>query len=274
MNSVLANAILAFLESDSGGTLVHMRRFLVDKEYRASFLKQVSDQEVVFYWQKEFPSLSGKPQGPVLTRLDTFLRPKPIRHMVAQKENRIDFGEIMNNGKIFLAKLAHGAIGEENSFLLGAFIVSKFHQLAISRQELAKEDRRPFYFYIDEFQNFITPSMESMLSGGRKHGIALILAHQELQQLASKNKEVASSVIANPYTRICFRMGDFDAKKLESGFSYFEATDLQNLGLGEAICRIEQTAYDFNLKTAPLPEPDGDETEIQARKKADRGTVA
>jgi hypothetical protein len=261
MNSVLGNAILAFLEHKEGGTLSHLRRFLVDRDYRKAFLRDVGDPEVVFYWEKEFPMFTGKPQGPILTRLDMFLRPKSIRNMVAQRENRIDFADVMNGRRIFLAKLAHGAIGEENSYLLGAFLVSKFHLAALIRQEIAQSERSHFYLYIDEFQNFTTPSMESLLSGGRQYAIGLVLAHQELRQLASRNTEVASSVIANPYTRICFRMGDADAKRLADGFSYFTAPDLLNLGTGEAICRVEQASNDFNLETFPLPEVDPEEAE-------------
>src|SRR6185369_16751434 len=133
--------------------------------------------------------------------------------------------------KIFLAKLSQGAIGEENSYLLGSLLVSKFHQMALSRQELAQAQRKHFWLYLDEFQNFITPSMASILSGARKYRLGLILAHQELRQLLSKAAEVASAVIANPHTRICFRMGDDDAKKLSEGFAHFDATDLQNLSV-------------------------------------------
>jgi Type IV secretion-system coupling protein DNA-binding domain/TraM recognition site of TraD and TraG len=256
MTSVLGNAILAFLESDRGGTLADLRRFLVEPDYRRAFLDTVRDGEVVYYWQKEFPMLVGKPQAPLLTRLDTFLRPRLIRAMVGQRENRLDFGAIMNEGKIFLAKLAQGAIGEENAYLLGTLLVSKFHQIAMSRQDVREGERRDFYLYIDEFQNFITPSMASILSGARKYHLGLILAHQELRQLMSRDEEVANAVIANPATRVCFRLGDFDAKKLADGFSSFDARDLQNLGVGEAICRVERAEHDFNLKTLPLPEVD------------------
>jgi len=253
MNVVLANGILAMLESSEGGTLMTLRRFLIEKSFRSEFLKNVQDQEIVYYWEKEFPLLSGRPQASVLTRLDTFLRPKPIRHMVGQKTRRIDFANIMNNRKIFLAKLSHGGIGEENSYLLGALLVAKIHQIALSRQEIEERRRQPFYLYIDEFQNFVTPSMESILSGARKYNLGLILAHQELRQLAARDKEVASSVLSNPYTRICFRLGEADAAKLAGGFSYFDAHDLQSLGIGEAIGRIEQARYDFNLRTENLP---------------------
>ncbi|MGV7222187.1 MAG: type IV secretory system conjugative DNA transfer family protein [Nitrospinales bacterium] len=253
MTSVLGNAIIAILENKEGGTLIHLRRFLVDSHYRRDFLRNVNDPEILFYWEKEYPLLSGRPQAPILTRLDSFLRPKLIRNMVSQKKNRLDFGAIMNREKIFLAKLAQGSIGEDNSYLLGTLLVSKLHQIAISRQNIKEAERKNFYLYIDEFQNFITPSMASILSGARKYHLGLILAHQELRQTLSKDQDVASAVISNPYTRICFRLGDFDAHKLKDGFSFYEAKDLQNLGIGEAIGRIEQADYDFNLKTLPLP---------------------
>lgn len=252
MTSVLGNAVLAFLESAEGGSLVDLRRFLIDPAFRAAFLPTVADPEIRYYWQRTFPMLVGKPQGPILTRLDTFLRPKLIRNMVGQRENRCDLGTVMNEGKIFLAKLSQGMIGEENAHLLGTLLVSKFYQLALSRQEQAAASRRPFTLYLDEFHNFVTPSMASILSGARKYRLGLVLAHQELQQLTSRDADVASAVIANPYTRICFRLGDFDAKRLADGFSYFEAKDLQNLKRGEAICRVERADYDFTLRAFPL----------------------
>jgi hypothetical protein len=256
MGSVFANAILAFLESDRGGTLADLKRFLVEEDFREDFLATVRDPEVVYYWEKEFSLLKGKPQAPILTRLDSFLRPKLIRHMVSQKENRLDFRKIMDERKIFLAKLAQGAIGEANAYLLGALLVSKFHQVAMGRQDVAMSERPPFYLHIDEFHHFITPSMASVLSGARKYHLGLVLAHQELHQLWSRDTEVANAVISQPATRICFRLGDFDAKKLAAGFSVFEAEDLQNLGVGEAIARVDRAEYDFNLKTLPLPKVD------------------
>jgi hypothetical protein len=252
MTSVLGNAVLAFLESDQGGTLADLRRFLVEPEFRQSFLATVHDPEVVYYWRREFPLLVGKPQAPLLTRLDTFLRPKLVRYMVTQKENRLDFSWIMNEGKIFLAKLAQGAIGEENAYLLGSFVVSKFQQTAMSRQEVGVTKRRHFWLYIDECHNFITPSMAQILTGARKYHLGLVLAHEGLRQLLSRDTEVASSVFGAS-TRICFRVGDDDARKLEEGFSSFGAKDLQNLGTGEAICRMERSNFDFNLRTHPLP---------------------
>lgn len=263
MTSVLGNAVLAILESDQGGTLLDLRRFLVETKFRNDFLAQVRDRDVAYYWQKEFPLLHGKPQAPILTRLDQFLRPKAIRHMVAQQGDKLDFARLMNEGKIVLARLSHGAMGEENAHLLGTLLVSRFHQVALSRQGIAEEQRRPFYVYIDEFQNFVTPTMAQILSGARKYRLSLILAHQELRQLSARSPDVASAVQTNPATRVCFRVGDHDARSLEDGFASFDARDLQTLGIGQAIVRVERADFDFNLDTQPMVAPDRDQAVVK-----------
>lgn len=176
MNSVFANAILAMLESTRGGTLMDLRHFLIEKEFRDQFLKSVTDPDVVFYWQKEFPLLRGTSIASILTRLDSFLRPKLIRTMVSQKTS-LDFQTLMDGRKIILVNLSEGLMGAENSFLLGAFIVSKIQQCAMARQAQRTEARTPFFLYIDEFHHFITPSMSSILSGARKYGLGLVLGH-------------------------------------------------------------------------------------------------
>jgi len=252
MTSVLANAILALLESSEGGTLADLKQFLVEEDFRNRFLLTVTDPEIVYYWHKEFRLLRGNPQASILTRLNNFLRLKLLRNIVAQKKG-INFDDILNNRKIFLAKLAQGLIGEENAHLLGTLIVSKIHQVVMARQVKSIGEREDFYLYIDEFHNFVTPSLASILSGARKYRLGLVLAHQELRQLWNRDTELANSVISNPGTRVCFRLGDFDAQKLEGGFSHFDRDDLQNLGTGEAIVRIERAEYDFNLKGLPPP---------------------
>lgn len=264
MTSVLANAINAILESKNGGTLIDLRRFLVETGFRNKFLETVDDPNIVYYWKNEFQLLRQNSVAPILTRLDTFLRPRIIRNMMAQKEG-LDFTNIINSQKILLVKLAQGSIGEENSYLLGTLFVAKLHQAAQSRQNIPPEQRTPFYFYIDEFQNFITPSMSAILSGARKYGLGLILAHQDLDQLAAKDTELANSVLSNPAIRVCFRCGDKDAGKLEGGFSYFDATDLQSLGIGQAIVRVGQKDHDFNLSFNLLRKVEAREAEEKHR---------
>jgi hypothetical protein len=253
MGSVLQNAILAFLESSRGGTLADLRRFLLEPAFRATFLETVQDSDVVYYWRKVFPQLTGnKSIGSVLTRLDTFLGKKPIRHMVSQSENRLDFTDMTDTGKIFLARLSEGLLGRENSCLLGSLLISKFQQLAMSRQAKQVAARRDYWIYADEAASFITPSMAEILSGARKYRIGLTFAHHELHQLKADPK-VESAVLTHPFTRIVFRLGDDDARKLAEGFSYFDARDLKNLEIGRAIARVERSDFDFNL-TIPLPE--------------------
>lgn len=253
MTSVLANAILVFLERPEGGTLLDLRQFLVDKEFRATVLANLPDPDLRFYWTREFPLLVGKPQGSILTRLDTLLRSKLVRRIVGSRENRLDIRRVIDRGQIFLGKLSQGAIGEENAAILGSLLVSKFHQAALSRQDTAPEDRRPFFLYIDEAQHFATASMAGLLSGARKYSLGLVAAHQELQQFKSREPEVLSALLGNAGTRIVFRVGEDDARQLERGFSYFAAADLVNLGVGEAICRIGRSEDDFNLRTRELP---------------------
>lgn len=273
MNSVLQNAILAFLESDHGGTLADLRRFLLEPAFRNDFLRSVRDSEVVYYWQKAFHQLSGnKSIGPILTRLETFLSPKPIRLMVSQAKNRLDFAEIMDSGKIFIAKLAQGLIGRENAYLLGSLFVAKLQQTAMARQNLPQELRRDFWLYIDEVHNFVTASMAEILAGARKYRLGLTLAHQELRQL-HRNDDVASAVLSNAFTRIVFRVGDSDARALAEGFSHFDSNDLRNLDTGRAVCRVERSDNDFNF-AVPLPQSRTHLIEIAPREQVIAGSRA
>ena len=247
MDTVLQNAILVFLESSRGGTLADLRRFLLEQQFRTEFLQTVTDPELIYYWQKVFPQLGGgKSVGSILTRLQDFFSRKPLRNMVSQRENKLDFADIMDSGKIFLAKLSEGLCGAENSYLLGTLLVSKFQQLAMARQAQQASIRRDFWLYIDEFDHFISPSMAEILKGARKYRLGLTLAHQELHQLQSEPK-VASAVMTQPCTRIVFRVGDDDAKRLGEGFTAFDAKSLKTLEKFHAIARVERNDFDFNL---------------------------
>ena len=248
MTTVLENAVHAILESDRGGTLFDLRRLLIDPAFRRDYLTSVHDDGVVQFWQHEYPMLKGNSQGSILIRLNQFLRRDPIRCLVAQKENRIDFRHFFDSGKIFLAKLSLGSIGEENAYLLGALLLARIHQCAIGRQDVAESERRPFWLYIDEFQHFVMPSLKSVLSGARKYGLGMVLAHHDMRQLESLDRSLASAVMTHPATRICFRMGLEDARAFRDSFSFFEMADVQNLRPGEAVARIERADADFNLR--------------------------
>jgi Type IV secretion-system coupling protein DNA-binding domain len=259
MDTVLQNAILVILESSRGGTLADLRRFLLEPAYRTEFLQSVQDPELIYYWQKVFPQLGGgKSIGSVLTRLQDFFSQKPLRNMVSQRNNLLDFADIMDRRKIFLAKLSEGLCGEENSYLLGTLLVSKFQQLAMARQSQKVALRQDFWLYIDEFHHFITPSMAKILTGARKYRIGLTLAHQELHQLQGDAK-VASAVMTQPCTRIVLRVGDDDAKKLGDGFESFDTKSLTRLEKFHAIVRVERNDFDFNLALRKPEVADGSE---------------
>ncbi|WP_299059220.1 DUF87 domain-containing protein [uncultured Polaribacter sp.] len=250
MTAVLQNAVNTILESSRGGTLIELKRFLIEEQFRNQYLASVDDPSLHYYWKNEYPMVR-KGIAPLLTRIDTFLRPKLVRYMLAQKKG-VDINDCLKHNKIVLLKLSQGLIGEQNSYLLGSLFLAKFNQSALARQNQSKEKRSPYMLYLDEFQNFITPSIERILSGARKYALGITLVHQELGQI--QDTSLLNSLLSNPKTRICFRLGDSDAKRLESGFSYFEQSDLQSLERGEAVMRIGSSTNDFNLSTKKLSE--------------------
>ncbi|HXO39852.1 MAG TPA: type IV secretion system DNA-binding domain-containing protein [Thermoanaerobaculia bacterium] len=252
MTSVLGNAVLVLLENH-GSTLLDLREFLVDKQTRERLLQAVDDQYLLSYFRHEFQLAAGKSVGSILTRLDGFLRSKTVRQIVGARESRLDLRAVVDKGQIFLARLSQGAIGEENAALLGSLLVSKFHQITMSRQEMKREERRPFFLYADECQEVATPSMALLLSGARKYGLGLVLAHQDLRQLDAKTPEVGAALMGNAGTRVTFRVGERDAKALAEGLSFFGPADLMSLRVGEAIARIDNSQGDCNLKTHLLP---------------------
>jgi hypothetical protein len=250
LHSVLANAIMAFLYNSKPGHLGDLRKFLIEASFRNTVLSTCTDDELGYYWHKEYPLLKSSSIGSILTRLDSFLRPRVIRSMVCQTQS-LDFGALMNTNKIVLVKLSQGLIGEENSYLLGACIVAKLQQSAMARQQQMAASRIPFFCYMDEFHHFVTPSMATILSGARKYGLGLICVHQDMRQLERTDNDIASSLMSNVATRICFRLSDTDAKRMQEGFSAFSASDLQTLSVGEAIARVNTADADFNLTVVP-----------------------
>lgn len=260
MTTVLTEAVLALLEHPDGGTLLDLKRFLVDDSVRKRMLSAITDCDIRFFWEKEYPVIGARSLGPLLSRLDGFLRSRIVRNIVGQSRAKLDLADVMQGGKVFLARLAKGQIGEENSFLLGSLLLAKLNQLALMRQALPASERRAFFCYADEFQHFTTPSMESLATEGRKYRFGLILAHQTLAQL-SETPRIESALLANCHTRIAFRIGEGDAKKLADGFAFFGADDLVALSRGEAVARIGGANNDFNLRTYRLTHVDADDSE-------------
>lgn len=246
MSNILSMAISCFLEQPEPGTLIELRHFLQNDEYRKSIVGNVSDPTLKYFWENDFPKLKKGVAGPILTRLNSFLNPKAIRYSMAVKEG-LDFRKILDNRHIFLIKLSQGLIGESNSHLLGTLIISKLYQAALARQNVSI-DRRPNHFlYIDEFHNFLTASLPGIITGVRKYGLGLVLAHQNLDQLNRKDSELKTTLLANANIRLSFKVGYDDASALARGTTHFEASDYTSLSVGEAIGRIGGADSDFNL---------------------------
>ncbi len=265
MSAVLGNALGALLAHPQGASLADLKRFLADPAFRSEALTAVADRYVLDFFRHEFPRLKGHPEAPILTRLDALLRSPLLRRVLARKDGGLDLRELLDRGGIFIAKLAQGLVGSENASLLGSLLVSGFHQAALARADRPDAERSPFFLYLDEFHLLATPSMAGVFSGARKFGLALTVAHQDLYQLHHALPEVERAVLANAHTRICFRVGDEDARTLARGLADFTAEDLMGLRIGEAVCRVGTRDADFILSTEMLPPVGREDAERRRR---------
>ncbi|MCC7357303.1 type IV secretion system DNA-binding domain-containing protein [Candidatus Uhrbacteria bacterium] len=231
MEYILLNCVLALLDYP-GATLLGINRLLVDAEYRKRVISAIKDPVVKTFWVAEFSSWSEKYAteaiAPVQNKVGQFLSASIIRNIVAQVKSTIDLRDIMDSGKILIVNLSKGKIGEDNMRLLGGMLITKLSMAAMERVDIKNEvDRRDFYLFVDEFQNFANESFASILSEARKYHLNLIVAHQYIQQLDEK---VASAIFGNVGTIITFRVGAEDAAFMEKEFMpTFTPEDLLNL---------------------------------------------
>jgi excisionase family DNA binding protein len=250
MEAATAHAVNAFLFNSRVGNLLDLKRFLIEKDFRRDILQTVEDDSVRYFWEHEASGINAKSLSSVLIRLDAFLRHPLIRNIVCQKQSKLNFREILD-GKILLVKISQGLIGQENAALIGTLLSNKLYQIALSRQDTEIEKRKSFMIFADEIQNYQSPSLGLCLASTRKYAVSFALATQSLRIL---DTEIAESILTNCYTRICFRLGDEDARRFAQGFSSFTAEDLQRLSIGQSIARIDRADFDFRLKTFPLSE--------------------
>ncbi len=227
---ILRNAILAILDYP-GSTLLGVVRILSDKAFRKKVVANIKDPVVKSFWEKEFASYADKfaseAVSPIQNKVGQFLSTAFMRNIIGQVKSTIDMREIMDNGKILIMNLSKGRIGEDNSALLGAMMITKIQLAAMSRVEIPEDERRDFYLYIDEFQNFSTDSFANILSEARKYRLCLTMAHQYIEQLSEK---VKPAVFGNVGTMIVFRVGATDAEELaKEFFPVFIEEDMVNL---------------------------------------------
>ena len=260
MEYILSNCIFALIEVQ-GSTLLDIQRMLSDKQFRENIVNQIKDPVIKGFWIQEFsnysPQFRSEAVAPIQNKVGQFLSQSLIRNIVVQKKSTIDIEDIMNNSKILFLNLSKGKVGEDNSALLGAMLITKIQLSAMERANIPEEARKDFYLYVDEFQNFATESFADILSEARKYRLNLILAHQYLEQLSD---EVKAAVLGNIGTMIVFRIGNTDAEILEKEFlPFFTLFDLVNLAKYNMYLRlmINGVASDPFSATSLPPESTG-----------------
>ncbi len=226
----IRNAMLTVM-SEEGNTFVEVVRALTDSGFVQELLPKVQDPIIRRYWTDQIAQTADFHKSEVLdyivSKFGRFVTNKLMRNIIGQSQSSFDFRKIMDEGKILLINLAKGKIGEENSNFLGLILVPRILISAMSRQEIAEEDRRDFYLYVDEFQNFATPDFAQILSEARKYKLNLTVANQFIGQM---EEEVKNAVFGNVGTLVAFRVGVTDANYLQHEFQplFYEA-DLINI---------------------------------------------
>ena len=227
---LLRNAILALLDYP-GSTLLGVTRILIDNKFREKVVAKIQDPIIKMFWTQEYTKYSAQFQveaiSPIQNKVGQFLSNFLIRNIIGQVKSTISMRKVMDEGKILLLNLSKGRIGEDTSQLLGAMMITKLQLAAMSRVDIPEQERRDFYLYVDEFQNFATESFANILSEARKYHLNLTIAHQYIEQLG---EVVQPAVFGNVGTIICFRVGAIDAEELVKEFTpRFLEEDLVNL---------------------------------------------
>lgn len=231
---LLRNTILALLDYPDS-TLLGVNRMLVDPDYRKKVVAKIKDPVVKMFWTDEFTKYNQQflteAIAPIQNKVGQFLSTSLIRNIVGQVTSTLDLRKIMDEGKILILNLSKGRIGEDASSLLGAMIITKIQLAAMSRVDIPENERKDFYLYVDEFQNFATESFANILSEARKYHLCLTIAHQYIGQLeVGGNYVVRNAVFGNVGTMIVFRVGAADAEFLAKEFTpQFEEEDLVNI---------------------------------------------
>lgn len=230
MEYILNNSILALLEYP-GSTLLGINRMLADSDYRKKVITRVTDPVIKAFWLQEFARYTDRyaveATAAIQNKVGQFISVPLIRNIIGQVKSTINMRRAMDEGKILIMNLSKGRIGEDNSSLVGALLITKIQLAAMSRVNIPEQERKDFYLYVDEFQNFATKSFINILSEARKYRLALILGHQYIAQM---EEEVRDAVFGNIGTLVSFRVGADDAEYLEKEFSpEFTITDLINL---------------------------------------------
>lgn len=260
MEYILSNTILALLEYPEA-TLLGINRMLSDKDYRKKVVEYITDDVVKAFWTQEFAKYTDKYTAEatpaIQNKVGQLITSPLIRNIIGQTTSSIDLRRAMDEKKILLINLSKGKIGEENSSLIGSMLVTKLYLAAMTRVDLPLHERTHFYLYVDEFQNFATPSFANILSEARKYGLCLTLAHQYVTQL---DETVRDAIFGNVGTMVAFRIGGADGELFEREFAPEIMTqDFVNAPFAQIYVRLMingLTSRPFSATTLPpIPQP-------------------
>ncbi len=265
----MRNVMLTLMEDKQfPGTIADIPRMFTDTDFQKYKVSKVKDPIVRSFWEKEMAKTSdfhkSEMLGYLISKVGRFVENEMMRNIIGQAHSSFDFRDVMDKGKILLINLSKGKTGEVNAKLLGLIIVSKLQMAALSRADIPEDQRRDFYLYVDEFQNFVTDSFATILSEARKYKLNLIIAHQFISQLAQEKEgssgldtRMRDAVFGNAGTMMCFRIGVEDAETMAKEFApVFNEFDVINIERFNACVKlmIHGTASrPFNMQTYPKP---------------------
>ena len=260
----MRNAMLTLMEDEENpGTIVEIPRIFSDRDFQKYKVSKVKDPIVRAFWEKEMAKTSdfhkSEMLGYLISKVGRFVENEMMRNIIGQSRSAFDFRDVMDKGKILLVNLSKGRTGEVNSSLLGLILVSKLQMAALSRGDIPKEERKDFYLYIDEFHNFTTDSIATILAEARKYKLNLSMAHQFIGQLP---ENIRDAVFGNVGSIVCFRIGADDAEFIAKEFDpVFNAQDLMNIDNYNAYVKLMingTTSQPFNMATYPPTKGDSE----------------
>lgn len=258
-------------DDDEGATLIDLPRLFTDDSWQRYKSNKVKNPVVRAFWEKEMASSGAREKQEMIpyfsSKFGPFITNAQIRNIIGQTKSGFDFRKVMDEGRILLCNLSKGKLGDLNAQLLGMILVSKLQMSAMGRVDTPEEDRRDFYLYVDEFQNFVTESFASILSEARKYRLCLIIAHQYISQITKlggggKGKQedttIRDAVFGNVGSMMCFKIGAADAEYMAKEFApVFSEQDLVNIANYQAYIKLNidnATSRAFSMATKYDPD--------------------
>jgi hypothetical protein len=265
----MRNVMLTLMaDKEHPGTIMDIPAMFSNPDFQKYKVAKLTDPAVRAFWEQEMAKTSdfhkSEMLGYLISKVGRFVENEMLRNIIGQPKSAFDFRDVMDNKKILLINLAKGKTGEVNSSLLGLIIVSKLQMAAMTRASLPEAERHDFYLYIDEFQNFVTDSIATILSEARKYRLDLIIAHQYVGQLIDEkqNTQIRDAVFGNVGTLVSFKIGVEDAELIAKEFApVFNEYDVINIEKYHAYVKLlidNAAAKPFQMKTYP-PTPGNSE---------------